>query len=414
MRRTSESLFISAVLNNPDDPRAYARYGVRPEHFTGYREEFEWVISYLDRVGELPTEDEIKTRFSGFNHSTTQTQMSYQATDILENSAKRDLKRMIADSVQELEHGHVSEAYALLGVTAPTTSAPPVSLLDDDSLFDDYLRDRKTLSVPWDALQGYTDGIGAGELWYLAARPAQGKSYALLAIAADAVLAGKKVIIYSLEMTREQVALRMHVILAKRLGIPGVTHTALRRRRMDIHAYKHLVRQIRESVQGGFWVITPAEARVTPALIASKADDYDLSLVDYIGLMHTNDGKASIEDWRIAAQISNELRRVSLSKKARIIAAAQVSREGDKRWGQLPPKLSNLSQTDALGQDGDVVITMNRYSKSILAMSLQKNRHGDSFTNWFSTFDPETGDFSQTTRARADEALGREEVELYE
>lgn len=410
MRRTSESLLISAIINNPDSPQKYTKYGVRAEHFDGYRDEFEWVTEYIQRVGSVPTAEEINSRFPDFRHSELQIQMSYQASDIIQAHAKRDLKRKIADAVQELDSGRVVDAFSMLGLEAPASSAPPVSLLDDEEIFENYTAERDTISMPWDALHAHTDGMGLGELWYIAARPAQGKSYTLLNIAAETVMQGRKAIIYSLEMTKEQVQQRMHVLLAHRLGIPGVSHTALRRKRIDILSYRRIHSQIREQVKGDFWVITPAEARVTPSLIASKADDYDLSLVDYVGLMHTNDGKASIEDWRIAAQISNELRAVSLSKKCRIVAAAQISREGDKRWRQMAPKLSNLAQTDALGQDGDVVITMNRYAKGALAYSLEKNRHGESYVNWFSKFDPERGDFDQITRKDADEILDYEEL----
>lgn len=412
MRRTSETLLISAIINNPDDRFLYQKFNIAPEHFIGHQEEFEWVVNYIERIDEVPSAEEVLARFPDFRYSENQVQMAYQAADILEAAAKRELKRKMSDAAYELESGHVASAYSMLGLDAPTVSAAPISLLDDTTIFDRYNEERDTINLPWDALQGYTDGIGPAELWYIAARPAQGKSYTLLNIAAEAVLQGRKVIIYSLEMTQLQVQQRMHVILAQMLGLGPVSHTSIRRRNMDLLSYKKLHRDIRDRVKGDFWVITPAEARVTPALIASKADDFDLSLVDYIGLMHTNEGKASIEDWRIAAQISNELRAVSLGKKCRIIAAAQISRDGDKRWGQMAPKLSQLAQTDALGQDGDVVITMNRYARGALAYSLEKNRHGESYVSWFSKFDPEYGDFEQITRNKADSILDSEQSEF--
>ena len=408
MRKTTESLLISALINNPDDPELYRKNNLHPDMFVGWKEEFEWFTKYVERTGSTPTPDEITTRFSDFSHSENQIEVGWHVSEILESYAKRTLKSKIADSTSFLASGDVSSAYDALGIEKPGQYVQPSGLFDIDDVMASYEAKRDTVGLPWDFLQGATDGIGRGELWYFAARPAQGKSYSLMAIAADAVLNGKSAIFYSLEMPKDQVQQRIHTILAHRLGYKGITHTGLRRRSIDVIEYRKLMRHFESHIEGNLHIVTPADAKVTPSLVSSKADDYDLSLVDYVGLMHSNTGKASIEDWRVAAQISNELRAVSLARNARIIAAAQVGRVGDMKFRQSAPKLSQLSQTDALGQDGDVVVTMNRYAKGALTYSLEKNRHGESHIKWFSRFDPEHGDFSGISRETAEDILSSE------
>lgn len=408
-RHTSETLLISALLNT-EDPQAYERHGLKTEHFSGHREEFDWVVSYVQRHGRTPTSEELLTRYPTFPYSVVQDRLEYPAAEVMEEYAKRTLARTMAVAGEHLRTGDVEAAYEAVGVPMPVLglNQGPVDLLQDTSFLDRYDEVRDAVAVPWATPQYLTDGVGRGELWYLAARPANGKSATLLNLSAEAMMRGQNVVLYSTEMSADSVRERLHAYLANKVGLKGVTHTAIRRRQLSVEDYRYVVGELARRVPGTLKVFTPRELTINPAAIAAYADDYDLSVIDYIGHMRTNKGKPAIEDWRIMAEISNELKAVTLAKNARVISAVQINRDGEGGPRRRAPKLSQLAQSDAIGQDGDVVITMNRYSKTTMTYNLVKNRNAESDRAWWSNFLPDIGNFDEITRADADDIADNE------
>lgn len=407
-RHTSESLLISAILNS-EDPQEYRRFGLRREHFNGYPEVFEWVDSYIDQYDRPPTPQELTTRYDDFPYSQIQDRLEFPVNEVMEEYAKRTLSRRLATAGEALRVGDITGAYEAVGATPPALEhEEPTDLISDRSFLDSYGDARDTIPLPWTTLQGLTDGIDRGELWYFGARPAQGKSAVLLNIAAEAIMTGKSVSLYSLEMSESQVRERLHAYLANRLGV-NVTHTMLRRRQLDLLEYRALMDKIEEGVTGLLSVYTPRNGKVTPAVVSARAEDFDVSLIDYVGLMRTNSGKMAIEDWRVMAEISNELKAVALSRNARVLAAVQINRQGDGDYRRRAPKLSQLAQSDAIGQDGDVVVTMNRYSETTLTYTVVKNRNSESDRSWWSHFLPDTGKFTEISRYEADDIADNEE-----
>lgn len=408
-RKTPETVLISALVNS-QDPQLAEKLGLRPEHFDGYRQEYEWLLSYSHRFGKLPSPVALTTKYSHIPYWENQDDPEWAAEEVIQAYAKRNLTKTVADALDLLDRDQITEAYDLMGIPSPMSSARPIDALADDSIFEDYGSERDVIQMPWSSMQDATDGMDLGELWYCAARPSKGKSAIQLYIAAKAALQGRRVMYYSLEMTNRQVQERLFTILAAELGIEGVTHTALRRRSYNLLDYRELQARIRETVPGLIHVHTPSEGTCTPSVVAARAADYDLNIVDYMGLMKASTGLPSIADWRVLAQISNELKQVALAHKTRILAASQINRDGDRDTREerrMPPKLKNLAGSDALAQDGDVVVTMNRYSKDSLILSMEKNRHGNSGFNWYAKFDPDNGRFEEIDRSDAE---GYEEV----
>jgi replicative DNA helicase len=173
-------------------------------------------------------------------------------------------------------------------------------------------------------------------------------------------------------------------------------------------SYKRLVDRISEEVSGELFVIDTSLGRVSPATIQAQSDQADLVIVDYAGLLSTPMGNRAVDDWRSMASISNMLKEVSVATSVPIISAAQINRDGDGA-GWKPPRVKNLAQSDALGQDADVVITHKRYSKSTAVASIEKNRHGASGDYFWTRFQPDEGRFEEITREQADDIKDLEE-----
>lgn len=388
---SGESLLISALVNVGNVEEAQS-FGITPNHFRGYRDEFNWLQNYLKTYGEQPTRDIFRSEFSSFPFS-EHADVRSACDSVFKAYAKAQLTEAISEAVDLMGMNDVHAAYNRLVQAEPrTTSAKPKRLLTDMTFFDTWEDDHHGVDLPYRVLQRHTGGIKPGNLWYLAARPGNGKTAHLCNIATHAVLTGCKVLFYSLEMSEMEVRARFHAALATKFGWKGITMQAIRDRSVDMKTYKEFIQYLDESgrIPGQLDIHTPRDGIVSPGIVASRAADYDLNIIDYVTLMKSDSGSSAVDDWRTAASISNRLKEIALSQAAGILAASQINREGDS--GIRPPKLKNLAQSDALGQDGDVVITMRSMENNVASyMSLEKNRHGQSGIPFFTTFEPNTG-----------------------
>lgn len=409
-RHTPESLLISAVLNS-GDPYTAKALGVIPEHFRGLRDEYRWLLDQADQYGDCPTPTQLQTKFPDFTYSEDQEDARWPASEVKRKFAARDLMARCAKAMDNLTTGNVEDAYeAMKGLQLETVSSRPEDALNDPNFLDGYdEQEEERILTPWPTLNSLTNGVGPGELWYLAARQGNGKSSYLVDMAVEAVFAGHSVCFYSMEMNKRQIQVRAQAAMAHRLGIK-VDAKAMLHRKYDPKEYSKILGQIKDRLEeagGLFSVHVPSMGRVSPSVITSLASEYDMHMVDYIGLMRTDDGKPMTRDWRDIAEVSNELKQIALAKNTRIISASQVNREGTSN-GAKPPKLEHLAQSDHLGNDGDVVLTMKRYGLGAGIFSVEKNRHGPSYSLFYTRYSPNEGAFDEITSDRANDIKDNE------
>lgn len=391
---------------NTADVEGPAGYGVVPSHFVGYKDEYQWILTYHQTYHSPPSRDAFLHAFPDFSLSKHEGVRS--ACDmVFKAHAKRSIREAMNESLEMLALDDVQAAFSRLMEAKPLTTAPPAKpLLTDMEFLDDWDVHIPTIEVPYPSLQRVTGGIRPGNLWYFAARPGEGKSAHMCNLSKSAVLQGKRVKFYSLEMPEHEVRARFHAALATHFGYKGITLTDIRDRRVDKHDYKTFVGELQDRLEetgGGLDIFTPAQGLCTPAQVASTADEYDLNIVDYHGLMRNDAGIPAISDWRVAAEISNRLKEVALSASTRVLAAAQINREGGK---SSKPSLESLSQTDALGQDGDVVVMMRAKPHNVATgFYLEKNRHGPNFVEFYTTFDPDRGLYSEIGKEMAEDLV---------
>lgn len=404
-RHTPETLLISAILNL-EDAFIGKEHGVQPTHLKGYREEYQWVLDYQSQFGTAPTISEYQTKFPHAPVDEDTEEPRWAAQEILRQHAARDLLTRCNKAVEMIGMGNIEDAFVeVKGAQLEIVGARPDNALDDPDFLNDYHDEEgERIEMPWKTLNKLTNGIGPGELWYLAARQGNGKTSFLVDMAVDAAFQGKRVCFYSMEMTKRQIQVRAHAAMAYRLGFVVDEHAMLHRN-FDEGEYKTILEGISahlREVGGEFAVHVPSMGKVSPGVIAGLAEDYDLHLVDYIGLMYTDDGRPVIRDWREIAEVSGQLKEIALAKMTRIISASQVNREGAGP-SPRPPALRHLAQSDFLGNDGDVVLTMKRYGIGAAVHSVEKNRHGPSLNLFYTMYDPNRGNFTEISSDRANE-----------
>jgi replicative DNA helicase len=408
---SAEALLISALINTAS-VGSEVPFGITAYDFEGFADEYNWLVTYTETYGEQPTWDIFAYKFPAFPRS-EHTEVRSAADAVHASSNRRRLNVAVTEAMDLAHLGEVSAAYERLVEAKPRRSAPlPRPILFDTGHLDEWDSKPYAVELPYPTLQRFTGGLCAGNLWYVAGRPAQGKSAHVTVFGKHGVLTGNRVLMYSLEMSEAEVRARFHACLGSAMGYPTITLTNLRARACDRAVYRKFMGELKDKMTEAGSVLdvhTPADGPVSPSVVAARANEYDLVIIDYVGLMASDGGGRAVDDWREMAKISNSLKTIALSQKTAILAAAQINREGET--GSAPPKVKNLAQSDALGQDGDVVLTMRAKPHNVAtAFSIEKNRHGPSGIYFHTTFDPDRGSFSEISGDHAEDLVINAEV----
>ncbi|MGB5750288.1 MAG: replicative DNA helicase [Desulfobacterales bacterium] len=205
-------------------------------------------------------------------------------------------------------------------------------------------------------LDNLTSGLQNSDLIILAARPSMGKTALALNIARNAAVdANIPVAIFSLEMSKEQLSLRMLCSEAR------IDSSRLRGGFFSMEDWHRL------TDAAGILSETPIYIDDSPSLTAMeirakarrlKMDkNIGLIVIDYLQLMQ---GRASAErrDLEIS-EISRSLKALAKELELPVLALSQLNRMLEQRTDKRP-RLSDLRESGALEQDADVVAFIYR------------------------------------------------------
>jgi len=213
------------------------------------------------------------------------------------------------------------------------------------------------LPTGFPSLNEYTSGLQRSDMIVVAARPGMGKTSFALNIAQHAGLReGKKIGIFSLEMSREQLFIRLLT------GMARIDAHRLRTGRLTKDEWARLTAAFGELA--GIDVFIDDTAGTSAMEMRAKSrrlkleQGLDLIIVDYLQLMR---GRGRIENRnQEISEISRSLKEIAKELNIPVIAISQLSRAPEQRGGDRRPQLSDLRESGAIEQDADVVIFIYR------------------------------------------------------
>src|SRR3712207_477914 len=237
------------------------------------------------------------------------------------------------------------------------------------------------LPTGFSELDTMTSGLQPSDLIIVAARPSMGKTSLCLTLAQNAAIqAGAVVGIFSLEMSKESLVMRM-------LCSEG---------RVDAHRFRsgYLSRDEWARLAGALGTL--ADARIfiddTPGIsvlemrakcrrLAAEQKRLDLIVVDYLQLMSGSSRRSESRQQEVS-QISRELKGLAKELNVPLVALSQLSRAPEARSDHRP-QLSDLRESGSIEQDADLVAfiyreeqynrTEENVGKSELIIAKQRN-----------------------------------------
>lgn len=213
-------------------------------------------------------------------------------------------------------------------------------------------------------LDEMTCGFQSGDLIIVAARPSMGKTAFALCLARNAALAGNPVAFVSLEMSSEQLVMR---ILSFDAQVPL---SSLRSGNITSDDWISLTAAAAKVSDYPIYIDdSPAQAIFDIKTRARKIfldKGIKLLIVDYLQLLHIN--KKFENRHQEVSEISRSLKQIAKELSIPVIALSQLSRGVENRTDKRP-LLSDLRDSGALEQDADLILFLYRdvvYNKSTL------------------------------------------------
>ncbi len=235
-------------------------------------------------------------------------------------------------------------------------------------------------------LDQMTGGLQAGELIVIAARPSMGKTAFALNIARNAAVDhGKKVAVFSLEMTTRSLIIRLLSSEA------AIDFSSLRKGFLPMTDYRRLQTAADKLTAAEIWIDDSGSLDILEVKAKSRRLDaehgLDLVILDYLQLAHA-EGHRTRKDLEIA-EISKGLKALAKELDIPVIGLSQLNRGPEQRDpDKRRPMMGDLRESGAIEQDADVIAFIYRdivYNKDtddprLAEIIIEKQRNGPTGT----------------------------------
>lgn len=211
------------------------------------------------------------------------------------------------------------------------------------------------IATGYKKLDEMTSGLQKSDLIVLAARPSMGKTALSLSLAIHAAQMPFNVGFFSLEMSAEQLTLRLLSMQA------NIAHQSIRNANISSDEWLELTNVAAQLA--GMKLFIDDTAMLTVMDLRAKArklkkeHGLDLLVIDYLQLLRTN--KKHENRHQEVSEISRSLKALAKELNIPIIALSQLSRAVDSRVDKRP-MLSDLRESGAIEQDADLIMFLYR------------------------------------------------------
>ena len=199
-------------------------------------------------------------------------------------------------------------------------------------------------------------GIAPASLVVVGARPAMGKTAFALSIAANMARDAQNVIVFSLEMSREEISERLMAADAR------VDTSRMRNGELEAEDWRRITLAAGRLGSAPIWVddnpgLTVTEIRAKARRLHQRQGGLGLIVVDYLQLLS---GRADAENRQVeVAEMSRSLKLLARELNTPVLALSQLSRNLEQRADKRP-MLADLRESGSIEQDADVVMFIYR------------------------------------------------------
>jgi replicative DNA helicase len=220
---------------------------------------------------------------------------------------------------------------------------------------EEVFKNKSGLKTGFEAMDWHLGGLHPGDLIVVAARPSMGKTSFATDVTLSMARAGYSVIIYSLEMTKQQLIERMIASIA-RVDLHNVRQKRYTPEEANEMASAVGILETYKLFIMDCSTLTPETLRASLKTVQHRYG-VDCVMVDYLQLMEI--GRRGETRQQEVTAISRGLKAAAKSEALPVIVLSQLNREVEHRQNHKP-LLSDLRESGSIEQDADVVILLHR------------------------------------------------------
>ena len=213
------------------------------------------------------------------------------------------------------------------------------------------------ISTGYTDLDRKTSGLQASDLVIIAGRPSMGKTALAMNMVEHAALkSGLPVLVFSMEMPGEALAMRMIASLSR------INQQSLRTGQLNDDDWARIPSSVAMLSEAKLFIddtpaLSPSEVRARARRVAREHGQLGLIVVDYLQLMqvpgHTENRVNEV------SQISRSLKALAKELNVPVVALSQLSRSLEQRSDRRPI-MSDLRESGAIEQDADLIMFIYR------------------------------------------------------
>lgn len=356
------------------------KYGIDKTFFSDFKNEYAFIIDHYDKFSRTPDSQTMLDTFSDFQVFSVNESDEYLSGKLNEQKLYKNIVSKLHTFAEKLELDSFDAVDYLSNVLQELTQQTGTTGID-------ITKDISRLEAVKDKLEGRADIIKTGlkeldeaiygwlpgeELVAIVARTGNGKTWFLLWLLVAAWKQGKRVGIYSGEMSADRIGYRVDTLMEHFSNRDLVRGTI-----GNIDTYANYLDNLKLT-DVPFYVITRKDlggrATVSNLVRFAKANKLDILGVDQYTLMDDERAGRASSTREQLEHISSDLFNASCELQIPIIALTQSNRAGAKSDDKSgTPDVENIYGADAIGQNSTKVITI-RQTGAGMELSIKKNR----------------------------------------
>lgn len=415
---SAEVSLVSAILRTGDYQTPWSE-GIKVEMMEQCPDELSWIYEFVNEHGDGPDKVSFRDEFPDFKIVATD-KVGHWCKKVKENFARTQMLNLLADISDALEEGDsaidttkkaaVTISHVLRNVERHATydlATDWRASIDEVRRRSEDTEDRGQAgwSYGLKTLDLVTGGAMPGQFAVFGARLGVGKTWTMLSIASEMVLSGANVLFYSLEMSRNEVAFRMHSLLSHKLGHDTVfrANDLMKGKDIDLTLYEAFLEDLHEKVPGKMILADATKGKLDIHGLTAGVETHnpDAWFVDYLTLMDT--GGKGAADWAALSDLSNGMKSLAVATDSYGAVAAQLNRNAEGGSNAGGP--ATLAGSDGIGHAADLVCTVKKISPSVRKALIAKYRHDEDGQTFHIDFRPGEGIFQEISVDRAGQLM---------
>ena len=384
--------FISKLIETQDMTTVKDKQ-ISPAFFTGEnRLVFYYILEQYNHNGAVPTPRAVRQKFGTYELETledgsvgTDETLLYWCEELRTKARHNKMADVLEESAKYMEDGDQQKAYEVMKkgiyyIEDEFTETQSVDITKDtEERKKKYLEKKQNkgmLGIPTgiDQLDWILKGLQKETLTIDIAPPGVGKTWLEVVIGCYAMLNQYKVVQFVTEMSTDQMRDRYETCLFGMM-YGDMNYNQFKSGTLPQDVEDQYFTFLDEDLPSLQPLIIETATGVSGINAVIEKEKPDLVMIDGVYLME-DDEKAD-SDWLRVTHITRGLKKTAKTKKIPIFANSQADKSTSKKTG---PELSNISYTQAIGQDADNILGQYRDEVMIndkeMGLKVIKNREG--------------------------------------